>query len=237
MADSKDIRTRWGDIVGRAKSLREKNNLSIQELGRLIGIEGRNIGNYERLSSPPPLDYIVKICEYFSVSYDWLIDGVDSGPGLVKICEKKNSGFPVLGSACAGQNGFLVNGSADYYIEWPAGTRDPKAFGLEVRGDSMFPVYKDGDVVICSRAARLHPDCDAVVAIGDDCYCKIWRPLPGDRVELACYNKSTYDPMVVNRSEIKDTAKIIGLLWRVQAADMRVDGPSIQPPAKLQLKK
>ena len=134
--------------------------------------------------------------------------------------------FPVLGNASAGGHGFVVNAAADHYIEWPPGIRDPKAFGFAVHGESMIPVYKDGDVVICSRAGRLHPDCDAVVAIGDDCFVKIWRPLPDNQVELACYNAQGYSPITVERSKITAQAPIIGLLRASQAAEMRVDAHS-----------
>lgn len=56
----------------RLKKLRNKHNLSQKELGKIIGVNDRAIGNYERGIRALPVDKAKKIGEYFQIDW-WLL--------------------------------------------------------------------------------------------------------------------------------------------------------------------
>lgn len=64
------------EILGlRIKKLRENKKITQQELGVIIGLHGSNVGRIENGKVYPTSDVLLKICQYFSVSCDWLLTG------------------------------------------------------------------------------------------------------------------------------------------------------------------
>lgn len=96
----------------------------------------------------------------------------DADPKNVKFIHRSGIGYfdipdkvvriPVLGAIPAGRPLEAVEDIIDYIDipeSWQAGDR--KYFGLIVKGDSMYPEYLEGDIVVI----RKQPSCDS----GDDC--------------------------------------------------------------------
>ena len=75
--------------------------------------------------------------------------------------------IPLIGLAHAGGEGFFDDGGFPVGGSWDEvglpEVADPNAYALEISGDSMEPVYRDGDLVIVSPAAPLRRG-DRVVA-------------------------------------------------------------------------
>ena len=65
--------------------------------------------------------------------------------------------IPLIGLAQAGGDGFFDDGGFPVGGSWDEisipDIADPNAYALEISGDSMEPVFRDGDVVIVSPAA------------------------------------------------------------------------------------
>ena len=77
---------------------------------------------------------------------------------------------PLLGFAQAGAGGFFDDGGFPAGQGWdeiafPAA--DEGAYALEVTGDSMLPLYRDGDIIIVSPAARVRRGDRVVVKTTD----------------------------------------------------------------------
>ncbi len=74
---------------------------------------------------------------------------------------------PLIGFAQAGADGFFDDGGFPVGGAWDEvglpDVVDPNAYALEISGDSMEPVFRDGDVVIVSPAAPVRRG-DRVVA-------------------------------------------------------------------------
>ncbi len=93
-------------------------------------------------------------------------------------------------------------GVADDYVRCPD-VHDPNAFAVRVVGDSMEPVFREGDIVIFSPAAEVHN--------GDDCFVRFAMPHetafkrvffePDDKVRLQPRNEK-YSPMIVDGTRI-----------------------------------
>ncbi|ASN72400.1 putative repressor protein [uncultured Caudovirales phage] len=64
-------------IGQRIKTLRTKNNLSLQELADLVGKSKGNISGYENDKYEPSAQTIISIAKYFGVSTDWILNGAE----------------------------------------------------------------------------------------------------------------------------------------------------------------
>lgn len=62
----------------RIRELRLKNNLTLEELGKLIGKPKQTINNWEMFVSTPPLETLWKLADYFDVSLDYLVGRNDN---------------------------------------------------------------------------------------------------------------------------------------------------------------
>ena len=61
----------------RLRELRTERKLSQQELAKIIGTNNSSICDWERGRSEPSLEALVKLCQFFEVSSDYLIGMVD----------------------------------------------------------------------------------------------------------------------------------------------------------------
>lgn len=75
--------------------------------------------------------------------------------------------IPLIGMAQAGSDGFFDDGGFPVGGAWDEvslpDVGDPNAYGLEISGSSMEPVYRDGDMIIVSPASPIRRG-DRVVA-------------------------------------------------------------------------
>ena len=77
----------------RLRRLRKERNLSQDEIGKSLNIDGRSVGNYESGNREPSLDTLVKLANFYGVSADYLLGrtdsrGIDSGREEVLILER-----------------------------------------------------------------------------------------------------------------------------------------------------
>jgi phage repressor protein C with HTH and peptisase S24 domain len=78
---------------------------------------------------------------------------------------------PLIGLAQAGGEGYFDDGGYPVGGSWDEVSlpevADPNAYALEISGDSMEPVYRDGDVVVISPSAPIRRGDRVVVRITD----------------------------------------------------------------------
>lgn len=120
---------------------------------------------------------------------------------------------PIIGYAQAGADGFFDDAG------YPAGTGwdevlfpevgDPNAYALEISGDSMEPLYRDGDRIIVSPAASLRRGDRVVVrTLGGEVMAKELARLSANRIELRSFNPE-HPTRALKRAEIAWMARII----------------------------
>lgn len=116
--------------------------------------------------------------------------------------------IPIVGDVAAGGTNLAVDdggypvGHGFDVIELPAAqAKDPNAFAVRVRGDSMAPVYKDGDRLLVLPSKTWFPGDDVIVKTAHGkCYLKRAR-WDGDVLLLESYNP-VIEPKRVPRSDI-----------------------------------
>jgi len=142
-----------------------------------------------------------------STSNNPAISVSQSSPHLVTI--------PVYASVSAGP-GCFADGNIESYIEIPEEmARHGEFFALRVRGDSMEPDIKDGDIVIAKKS-NVASEGNIVIAIvnGDEGFCKRLSMY----AEGLCLvsNNPYYAPKVFTKAEVRDLpVKIVGVVQRL----------------------
>ncbi len=121
--------------------------------------------------------------------------------------------IPVIGHAQAGGNGYFDDAGYPVGAGWDEvafpDLGDPNAYALEIAGDSMEPVYRDGDIVVVSPAASLRRG-DRVVARTreGEVLAKWLARLTARRVELRSFNPEHEDRSMA-RSDLDWIARIV----------------------------
>lgn len=128
--------------MNRIKQLREERGIKQRELAKLLGLEISAISKLEIGRVPLKDEYIIKLAKFFNVSTNYLL-GIDT--------ENSKRLLPILGTVKAGYN-YLAEENIVDYIDPSMNITDPENyFGLIVKGDSMSPLFDEGDYVIVRK--------------------------------------------------------------------------------------
>ena len=129
----------------------------------------------------------------------------------------KRKQIPLMGFAKAGKGGFFDDsgfpaGNGWDEIEVP-GVTDQNAYALEITGDSMMPVYREGDTIIISPAATTRKGDRVVVRTVDgQVMAKIMQRQTSKTLELASFNPSHAMKVL----DMKDIDWIARIMWASQ---------------------
>ena len=121
--------------------------------------------------------------------------------------------IPLLGFAKAGKGGFFddsgfPSGNGWEEIDVP-GVTDASAYGLEITGDSMMPVYREGDIIVISPAATIRKGDRVVVRTSNgEVMAKIMQRQTARTLELASFNVS-HDTKTLDMKDVDWMARII----------------------------
>ena len=121
--------------------------------------------------------------------------------------------IPMLGFAKAGKGGFFddsgfPSGSGWEEIDVP-GVTDTAAYGLEITGNSMEPVYREGDTIIVSPAATVRKGDRVVVRTSDgQVMAKIMQRQTSRTLELASFN-AAHETKTLDMKDVDWMARII----------------------------
>lgn len=125
----------------------------MKALSLKAGLPAATVHNMLKRGHAPSVDAFAAVAAALGVSPSYLLTG-DEG-GLITI--------PIVGTVSAGEGWVPIEDGGQDPIEFDLGSHDTIA--LEVRGNSMAPVYRNGDVLICHRQFGSNAD----NLIGLDC--------------------------------------------------------------------
>lgn len=137
------------------KAARKAAGMTQTEVARVVGITQNGYSYWENGKAKIDHASLTKLASLFGVSVDYLL-GSSETPSSAAIR------IPVLGSVPAGVPVEAIEDIIDWE-ELPASMAagGKEYFALEVRGDSMWPDYLPGDIVIVQKTP--------VCVSGDDC--------------------------------------------------------------------
>ncbi|NLT98929.1 MAG: helix-turn-helix domain-containing protein [Christensenellaceae bacterium] len=185
------------------KTLREARGLSQEDLAKAIGVRQSTVGMWENGKNKPKYNTLLKLAAFFDVDVNYLVgEEQKDRADVLRV--------PVLGHVAAG---IPIEAIEDIigYEELPAASfQDGEYFGLRIKGDSMEPRIKEGDVVIVRRQPDVGSGEVAVVIVnGHEATVK--RVVKHDNgITLISFN-SAYPPKFFTCNEVLNLpVEIIG---------------------------
>ncbi|MBQ2968442.1 MAG: helix-turn-helix domain-containing protein [Clostridia bacterium] len=193
------------------KELRQARNLTQEELGNIVGVQRAAVQKWEcGKTRNLKRDTIKKLADFFGVDASKFIeDSTNVEP--VHFSEQAVK-IPVFGYIPAGIPIEAIEDVLDYEsipADWMSGDKD--YFALKIKGDSMYPNYLDGDVVIFEKTCTAENGKDVAIMInGGDATFKRLKIME-DGILLVPLNPN-YETRFIKNEEV-DTlpARIIGV--------------------------
>ena len=193
--------------------LAQRYGLSASGLARKAGLDATSFNRSKRIGPDgrkrwPSTESVAKILAATGANLDDFMRLVDPGQGPA------SSTIPLIGLTQAGagrhftDDGMPAGGAGWEEVEFPGG--DEHTFALEVQGDSMMPLYRDGDLLVCSRTASVRKGDRVVVRLSSgEVVAKELKRRTARTVELASLNPDHPDRVV----QMADVAWIARVTW------------------------
>lgn len=156
-------------------ALAERHKMSASGLARRAGLDPTTFNKSKRLAGDgrprwPSTESLSKVIEATGSSFDEftsLMRGGAAAAGMPAPARRAAVTVPLLGFAEAGGGGYFDDAGFPAGQGWdeitlPA-TADEAVYALEVSGQSMLPLYRDGDIVIVAPGASIRRG-DRIVA-------------------------------------------------------------------------
>jgi phage repressor protein C with HTH and peptisase S24 domain len=144
-------------------ALAERYSLSASGLAKRAGLDSTAFNKSKRLASDgrprwPSTESLAKIIEATGASLDEFMALLNGRPDTDALPVQRPT-VPLVGFAQAGAGGFFDDagfpaGHGWDLIELPAQST-ANSYALKVQGDSMLPLYRDGDVLIVEPSATV----------------------------------------------------------------------------------
>lgn len=149
------------DVAGRISKRMADLKISQADIKRATGAGKATISSWVKGDTKPSGEYASKLAAYLRCNTDWLLTGAGSmnnapserltplGTERVDVDHAMNGEVPVISWVAAGNWAEVMPTTLDDVIDWipkPAHLSD-MAFGLVVRGRSMWPEFKPDEIV------------------------------------------------------------------------------------------
>lgn len=185
------------------RAARKAKGMTQTEVAKIIGLTQSAYSDWERGETKIDSQSLKKLAALFETSVDYLLGDTPSGRRGVPI--------PVLGDVAAGIPIEAVQDIVDYEEIDAAMAATGDFFGLRIKGASMEPRIREGDVVIVRKQEDADTGDTAVVLVnGDSATVKRIKKEPDGGLWLLP-NNPAYDPQHFSPAEVAETpVRIIG---------------------------
>ena len=184
------------------KKLREGKGLSQAKFAKEIGVSQSTVGMWESGKNKPEFSALLKIADYFNVTTDILT-------GIETETQKRSTRVPVLGTVQAGIPIDAIEEIIDYEELKPEMmAHGEEYFALQVKGSSMEPRMREGDVVIVKKQPDVNHDDTAIVLVNGG-EATIKRVLKSESGIMLAPNNPAYETKFYSNKEIADLPVVI----------------------------
>jgi len=202
-------------------SLAARHGFTPSGLAKLAGLDPTAFNKSKRVSRDgrerwPSTESIAKLLEATNETFDAFLS---SGGAFLQggLSEPSGARFPLLGLAQAGAGGFFdaagfPSGEGWDEVRLPS-PGENGIYALEVTGDSMMPLYRDGDRIVVSPTEQVRRGDRVVVKTRDgEVMAKILARQTANMVELHSLNPA-HKPRLI---EMKNVEWIARIIWASQ---------------------
>lgn len=155
---------RHEDVWRALDALAAEHGLSASGLARKAGLDPTAFNPSKRVGPDgrprwPSTESVAKVLAATGTGIEQFAALVTGAPALLRDTARAVAArrIPLIGLAQAGAEGYFDDGGYPVGGGWDEisvpEVGDPNAYALEIHGDSMVPVFRDGDIVIVSPAA------------------------------------------------------------------------------------
>ncbi len=207
----------WGAI----DALAARYDLSASGLARKAGLDPTAFNKSKRLSADgrlrwPSTESLAKILDATGATLEEFMALVSSGNDEVRSAQSSRQlSIPLLGFAQAGAGGYFDDGGFPAgqgwdVIDFPASPeKQASVYALEVQGDSMMPLYRDGDVLIVEPGAQVRRGDRVVVKTREgEVMAKVLMRQSPKMIELLSVNPE-HENRAFDLAEVEWMARII----------------------------
>ena len=191
-------------------ALAARHELTASGLARRSGLDPTTFNKSKRMAGDgrkrwPSTESLSKVIEATGSSLDEFLS-------LLAGEERGGRPIPLIGFAQAGAGGYFDDagypaGQGWDEVEFPTGTDG--TFALEVSGDSMVPLYREGDVILVSRSEQVRRGDRVVVrTLEGEVMAKVLQRRTPNVVELKSINPA-YEDRSFSPDEIDWIARIV----------------------------
>ena len=198
----------WASIDG----LAARHDMTASGLAKKAGLDATAFNVSKRISPQgrkrwPSTESVAKVLQATGASLEEFL--FSSGTTTAQPSRK----IRLIGFAQAGSGGFFDDGGFPAGSSWDEavfpGVPDENAYALEVTGESMLPVYRDGDIIIVSPAAPIRRGDRVVVRSREgEVLAKELRRQTGKTLELKSLN-SDHEDRVFAMNDVDWMARIV----------------------------
>ena len=196
--------------MNRIQERRKALGIKQVELAKAIKVSQGTISDYETGRHEPDLSALKKIAVLLDTTVDYLLGGPPPS-------KSGGTQIPVLGDVAAGIPIEAVTDIVDYEEIDAAMAATGEFFGLRIKGASMEPRMRDGDVVIVRKQDDADTGDTVVVLVnGNSATVKKIKKSP-DGISLIPTNPA-YDPLYYTADEVRRLpVRILGRVVELRA--------------------
>ena len=208
---------RHSDIWRSIDRLATAHGLSPSGLAKRAGLDPTTFNKSKRVTREgklrwPSTESIAKILEATGAPLDELVSYISE---TAEQPTYKN--FPIIGFAQAGAEGYFDDAGYPAGAGWDEipfpDVGDPQAYSLEISGNSMEPIYRDGDIIIVAPQANIRRGDRVVVKTREgEVMAKQLLRRTARKYELQSLNPEHKDRSI----PIEDVEWIARILWASQ---------------------
>lgn len=195
--------------MNRLRELRKSKRMTQSDVAKIVGIGQSGYSFWESGRSKIDDASLRKLAGFYGVSVDYLL-GEDANP--TKLSVK----IPVLGDVAAGIPIEAIENIVDYEEIDAALAATGELFGLRIKGSSMEPRIREGDVVIVRKQSDADTGDTAVVLVnGDSATVKRIKKEPDGSLWLIpnnpAYETKHYTPAEIRTTPVSIIGKVVEL--------------------------
>lgn len=196
----------------------DEADISMRELARRAGVSHQTIANVVKGDRTPDLMTYQKIAKGMGMSAADLFVS-EAGNSEPSVTTEFHT-FPIIGEVAAGYEHFAEYedqyGNIDIPDSWLKGRSPADYFILMVSGDSMYPQFQDGDLVLVLKQSTMNYSGQIGVVVYDDNKAtlkKIEYVMGEDWMRLVPVNPS-YPPVMVTNERLEH-CRVLGIAKKV----------------------
>jgi len=194
-------------------TIAERNGLSASALAKRAGLDSTSFNKSKRVGPDgrqrwPTTESMAKVLAATDTpleDFTAILNGNRSN--------RPEHRIPLIGLVQAGGGGYFDDAGFPVGGGWEEigfpGVKDDNAYAVEITGDSMEPVYRDGDIIIVSpNSSPRRGDRVVVRTKAGEVLAKILKRQTAQRIELASFNVQ-HETILLPTKEVDWIARIV----------------------------